>query len=136
MADVVTSLRERFGDIAGPPAEDICYATQNRQDAVRAACREADLLLVVGSPNSSNSMRLVEVSEREGCPAYLIDDVTDIDPVWLTHASTVAVSAGASAPESIVQTVVAALSSLGPTEVVTRTVTDENVRFRLPAEVR
>jgi len=132
----VTSLREPFGDIAGPPAEDICYATQNRQDAVRAACREADLLLVVGSPNSSNSMRLVEVSEREGCPAYLIDDVTDIDPVWLTHASTVAVSAGASAPESIVQAVVAAVSSLGPTEVVTRTVTDENVRFRLPAEVR
>src|SRR5207245_7764555 len=97
--DVVTALRERFPRLTGPGSDDICYATSNRQDAVKALAAECDLMLVIGSGNSSNSKRLVEVAEREGCRAELLDDETEIDPAWLLEADTVAVTAGASAPE-------------------------------------
>ena len=132
IADV---LRERFPAMAGPRSDDICYATSNRQDAVRAVAREADLLLVVGSVNSSNSRRLVEVSERLGTPAQLVDDATEIDLAWLRGAGTVAVTAGASAPPRLVDGVIAALGGLGPVTVDERPVGTENVHFTLPKEV-
>ncbi|HYZ97393.1 MAG TPA: 4-hydroxy-3-methylbut-2-enyl diphosphate reductase [Acidimicrobiales bacterium] len=136
VAEVVDVLRDRFPALVGPAADDICYATQNRQDAVRAIAGECDLLLVVGSQNSSNSQRLVEVAERAGCPAHLVDDEREIDLAWLHGATTVGVTAGASAPSWIVDRVVAALGELGPVEVHTRTVTTETVRFSLPEAVR
>ena len=136
VADVVAVLRDRFPALVGPAADDVCYATQNRQDAVRAIAGECDLLLVVGSQNSSNSQRLVEVAERAGCQAHLIDDEREIDLAWLAGAATVGVTAGASAPAAIVDRVVAALGGLGPLDVHTRTVTAETVRFSLPEEVR
>jgi 4-hydroxy-3-methylbut-2-enyl diphosphate reductase len=136
VAEVVDVLRDRFPGLVGPAADDVCYATQNRQDAVRAIADDCDLLLVVGSQNSSNSQRLVEVAERAGCPAHLIDDERDIDLTWLARASTVGVTAGASAPSWIVDRVVASLGGLGPLDVRTRTVTAETVRFSLPEQVR
>jgi 4-hydroxy-3-methylbut-2-enyl diphosphate reductase len=132
-AAVVDELRQRFAQLAGPRADDICYATQNRQDAVRALALECDLILVVGSRNSSNSNRLVEVSQRAGCPAYLIEDETELQPEWLDSATVVGVTAGASAPESLVSQVVTALS---PASVEERHVVHEHVRFTLPQEVR
>jgi 4-hydroxy-3-methylbut-2-enyl diphosphate reductase len=135
-ADVVAALRERFPELAGPPSADICYATQNRQDAVKAIARECDLLLVIGSRNSSNSNRLVEVAERHGCPARLIDDEADIEPSWLARARTVGITAGASAPERLVRRVVAALAGLGATSVEERAVSVETLQFKLPLEVR
>jgi 4-hydroxy-3-methylbut-2-enyl diphosphate reductase len=136
VADVVAVLRDRFPGLAGPAADDVCYATQNRQDAVRAIAGDCDLLLVVGSQNSSNSQRLVEVAERAGCPAHLIDDEREIDLAWLAGAATVGVTAGASAPAEIVDRVVAALGGLGTLDIRTRAVTAETVRFSLPEEVR
>jgi 4-hydroxy-3-methylbut-2-en-1-yl diphosphate reductase len=136
VADVVDALRKRFPDLVGPAADDVCYATQNRQDAVRATAGDCDLLLVVGSPNSSNSNRLVEVAERVGCPAFLVDDVRDVQLHALTGASTIGVSAGASAPSWIVDRLLAALEGLGPVDVLTRTVTTETVHFPLPEAVR
>jgi 4-hydroxy-3-methylbut-2-en-1-yl diphosphate reductase len=136
VADVVAVLRDRFPSLAGPAADDVCYATQNRQDAVRAIAGDCDLLLVVGSQNSSNSQRLVEVAERAGCPAHLIDDEREIDLRWLAGAATVGVTAGASAPAEIVDLVVAALGGLGTLDIHTRAVTAETVRFSLPEEVR
>jgi 4-hydroxy-3-methylbut-2-en-1-yl diphosphate reductase len=136
VADVVAVLRDRFPGLAGPAADDVCYATQNRQDAVRAIAGDCDLLLVVGSQNSSNSQRLVEVAERAGCPAHLIDDEREIDLGWLAGAATVGVTAGASAPAAIVDRVVAALGGLGTLDIHTRAVTAETVRFSLPEEVR
>jgi 4-hydroxy-3-methylbut-2-en-1-yl diphosphate reductase len=134
--ETVGSLRERFPSLAGPGSDDICYATQNRQDAVRTLARECDLLLVIGSTNSSNSQRLVEVAERDGCPARLIDDDADIDPAWLVGASTVGLTAGASAPESLVHDVLVALGGLGPVGVEERHVITESVRFTLPVSLR
>jgi 4-hydroxy-3-methylbut-2-enyl diphosphate reductase len=134
-AAVVTVLRERFPLIEGPPRGDICYATSNRQAAVRALARQADLVLVVGSSHSSNSRRLVEVAEREGCPARLIEDHTRLDPAWLTGVGTVGLSAGASAPPEQVDGVVEALARLGEIEVEERHVVTETVAFRLPAAV-
>ena len=136
VADVVAVLRDRFPSLAGPAADDVCYATQNRQDAVRAIAGDCDLLLVVGSQNSSNSQRLVEVAGRAGCPAHLIDDEREIDLRWLAGAATVGVTAGASAPAEIVDLVVAALGGLGTLDIQTRAVTAETVRFSLPEEVR
>ena len=133
---VVGKLRERFPDLAGPGSDDICYATSNRQDAVRELARECDVLLVIGSGNSSNSRRLVEVSEREGCPAYLIDDEGEMNPAWLQGAATVGVTAGASAPEILVERVVEAIGSLGPIDVRERHVVSESLQFTLPAELR
>ena len=133
---VVDELRRRFPALAGPGSDDICYATQNRQDAVKALAGECDLMLVIGSDNSSNSKRLVEVSEREGCPATLIDDESGIDPELLVGARTVGVTAGASAPEVLVERVVAALAAMGPVEVRQREIGRESMRFTLPLEVR
>ena len=135
-AEVVDALRRRYPGVVGPSTEDICYATQNRQDAVRAIARECDLLLVVGSANSSNTARLVEVALREGCRAELVEDAGQLRLSWLDGPATVGVTAGASAPESLVTDVIQALSALGPTEVAERRTTTENVRFTLPAQVR
>ena len=135
-AEVVDRLRARYPALAAPPADDICYATHNRQHALREVARESDLVLVVGSETSSNSRRLVEVAERMGTPAHLIDDESGIDLAWLRHAGVVGLTAGASAPEALVTRVVDALSDLGPVVVEDRSITRETTRFRLPKEVR
>ncbi len=135
-AEVVEELRQRFPELVGPKASDICYATQNRQDAVRALAAECDLMLVVGSTNSSNSRRLVEVSERTGCPALLIEDASEIPPDLLVDAGRIGLTAGASAPESLVQGVVRALDGMGGATVSERTVATEDVHFKLPIELR
>jgi 4-hydroxy-3-methylbut-2-enyl diphosphate reductase len=134
--DIVGALGERFPSMIGPRAEDVCYATQNRQEAVRALAPECDLILVVGSRNSSNSNRLVEVAERHGCRARLIEDAGDLDLDLLHGVSTVGITAGASAPESLVDGVVEVLATLGPVEVVEREVVRESMHFALPVEVR
>jgi 4-hydroxy-3-methylbut-2-enyl diphosphate reductase len=135
-SSVVEALIERFPNAVGPPSSDICYATQNRQDAVRNLAAECDLILVVGSGNSSNSRRLVEVAQRAGCPALLVEDAWEIPPDVLAGARCVGVSAGASAPESLVQGVIRALDGLGGVTVSERNVAAENVHFKLPIEVR
>jgi 4-hydroxy-3-methylbut-2-enyl diphosphate reductase len=136
VTQVVEDLRSRYPALAGPGSEDICYATQNRQDAVKALAIECDLLLVIGSENSSNSQRLVEVAERENCRAHLVDDEMGIDPGWLEGADTVGLTAGASAPEVLVERVVAALADLGEVVVEERQVITESMRFTLPVELR
>jgi 4-hydroxy-3-methylbut-2-enyl diphosphate reductase len=133
---VVHLLRERFPDAVGPASSDICYATQNRQDAVRALARDCDLILVVGSANSSNSKRLVEVAERAGCRARLIDDAAQIPPAILLGARRIGVTAGASAPEALVEQVLGALGGLGEITVSERNVATETMQFKLPPEVR
>jgi len=134
--EIVGRLRERFPALRGPASEDICYATSNRQNAVRAVAREADVVLVAGSETSSNSKRLVEVARREGTRAYLVDDETDVDVAWLAGAATIGITAGSSAPERIVHGLVKALASLGPVDVEERTQTVESLRFRLPKELQ
>jgi 4-hydroxy-3-methylbut-2-enyl diphosphate reductase len=133
---VVGELLERFPAARGPGSDDICYATTNRQLAVRAIASECDLVLVAGSANSSNSRRLVEVAERDGTPAYLIDGPEDIELGWLAGAGTIGLTAGASAPPAVVEEIVSALRGLGPVEVTERVVATENIRFGLPKEVR
>jgi 4-hydroxy-3-methylbut-2-enyl diphosphate reductase len=134
--EIVNALRARFPGIKSPPAQDICYATENRQLGVKAVAPITDMLLVVGSKNSSNSMRLVEVCRQAGVPAYLIDDYRQIDPGWLQDADSVAVTAGASAPENLVQEVVASLrDDHGYAEIEEVTLKDEDVRFSLPSEL-
>jgi 4-hydroxy-3-methylbut-2-en-1-yl diphosphate reductase len=133
---IVSKLSERFPAIVGPRAADICYATQNRQDAVLAIAPECDLVLVVGSSNSSNAARLVEVSERSGCRAVLIDDETQLRVDWFRSVRTVGVTAAASSPAQLVDRVVRAVRGLGTTEVETRVTRTENVSFPLPMEVR
>jgi 4-hydroxy-3-methylbut-2-enyl diphosphate reductase len=133
---VVDTLRARFPSLAGPRTDDICYATQNRQDAVRELAAGVDAIIVIGSENSSNSRRLVEVAERAGCRARLVDGIADLDPAWLADARTVGVTAGASAPERVVRGVVAALEGLGPVEIVENPGVSENVRFSVPTELR
>jgi 4-hydroxy-3-methylbut-2-enyl diphosphate reductase len=135
-AGVVDALRARFPDAVGPPSSDICYATQNRQDAVRALAAECDLVLVVGSENSSNSRRLVEVATRAGCEALLVEGAEQIPPAALAGVRRVGVTAGASAPEALVQRVVRALAGLGAVKVSERRVATENMHFKLPPEVR
>jgi 4-hydroxy-3-methylbut-2-enyl diphosphate reductase len=135
-AGVVQRLRERFPEIVGPRSDDICYATQNRQDAVRALADSCDVVLVVGSHNSSNSNRLVEVARRRGCAAHLVDDETQIDPRWLVGARRVGVTAGASSPERLVQRVLRALRVLGDLQISEHAVARETVHFALPREVR
>ncbi|MBB5213552.1 4-hydroxy-3-methylbut-2-enyl diphosphate reductase [Parapusillimonas granuli] len=134
-AIVAAALRARFPDIVEPKKSDICYATQNRQDAVKIMAPACDLVLVVGSPNSSNSNRLREVAERKGAAAYLIDDPGMIDPAWLAEAKRVGVTAGASAPEVLVQRVIARLKELGAASVRTLDGAPENVSFPLPREL-
>ncbi len=133
---VVDALRDRYPSLAGPASSDICYATQNRQDAVRALAAECDLVLVVGSDNSSNSRRLVEVSERAGAPALLVENGGDIPPQRLHGVRSVGLTAGASAPEELVEDVIRSLEGLGPVTVSERTVTREEIHFKLPPEVR
>lgn len=133
---IIARLRERFPTLAGPRREDICYATQNRQEAVTAIADESDVIVVVGSANSSNSRRLVEVAERRGTRAHLVDGPDGLDVAWLAEAATIGISAGASAPESKVQDVVAAIASLGPVTVTERTVVVEDVSFPLPSLVK
>jgi 4-hydroxy-3-methylbut-2-enyl diphosphate reductase len=132
---IVARLRRRFPALQGPPAQDICYATENRQLAVKAVAPLCQLLLVVGSQNSSNSKRLVEVCRRQGVPAYLLDDESEVNPAWLDGIETVAVTAGASAPEVLVERLVASLASFGFTRVEEVVLKDEDVRFALPSEL-
>ncbi len=136
VAGLVGGLTDRFPAIVGPHAADVCYATQNRQDAVRAIAGSCDLVLVIGSANSSNTARLAEVGTRAGCRAELLEDETELDLTWLRGASTIGVTAGASAPPALVDRVVGALATLGPIEVEERPVRHEHVNFPLPAEVR
>jgi 4-hydroxy-3-methylbut-2-enyl diphosphate reductase len=135
-ADVAAALTERFPAARAPGSDDICYATTNRQQAVRAVAAESDLVLVAGSANSSNSVRLVETARRAGTPAYLIDGPSDIQLDWLAGVSTIGLTAGASAPPAVVDDIIAALRGLGPVEVGERVVTTENIKFSLPKEVR
>lgn len=135
-ARIIDALRARFPDIEGPRKNDICYATQNRQDAVRGLAATSDLVLVVGSINSSNSNRLRELAEREGTPARLIDGPDDLDPSWLEGAKRIGVTAGASAPESLVAGVVERLRAWGAEAAVERDGRPENVHFSLPRELR
>ncbi len=135
-ADVVDALRDRFPDLVGPPSADICYATQNRQDAVKRICEEATLVLVVGSRTSSNANRLVEVARDRGAEAHLIDDESDLEPAWLEGHETVGLTAGASSPDVLVDRVVARLAELGFGEREGVEITREDVFFRLPAELR
>ncbi len=132
---IIERLKRRFPGIQGPPAQDICYATENRQQAVKAIAPECQLLLVVGSQNSSNSRRMVEVSENAGVPAYLVDDWRDVRPEWLDGVRTVAVTAGASAPENLVQEIVDSLRRGGFSKLEEVVVKDEDVRFTLPSEL-
>jgi 4-hydroxy-3-methylbut-2-enyl diphosphate reductase len=134
-AETVEVLRRRFPLIESSPTDDICYATTNRQRAVAAIAEESDVVIVVGSQNSSNSLRLVEVVERLGTPAYLIDDATGVLPEWLVGAKTIGVTAGASAPPHLVDEVVGMLSALGPVEVDERVVVEEDLKFTLPKGV-
>lgn len=134
-AMVAQALRDRFPGIIEPKKSDICYATQNRQDAVKIMAPECDLVLVVGSPNSSNSNRLREVAERKGAAAYLIDGPEMIDPAWLADTRRVGVTAGASAPEVLVNQVIVRLKELGAASVRTLAGTPENVSFPLPKEL-
>jgi 4-hydroxy-3-methylbut-2-en-1-yl diphosphate reductase len=135
-AEVSGALRERYPAVRTPGSDDICYATTNRQAAVRAVAADSDLVLVAGSANSSNSVRLVEACERNGTPAYLIDSAEDIQLSWLTGVSTIGLTAGASAPPAVVEEIISALSGLGPLSVSERVTTTESIRFGLPKEVR
>ena len=132
-AEVIVALRERFADLQGPGLGDICYATQNRQQAVRGLAPSVELLLVVGSRNSSNSNRLSELGEHLGVNSHLIEDATELDPAWLAGVSRIGLTAGASAPESLVEGVVARLRSLGAVTVVEAPGPRETISFRLPA---
>jgi 4-hydroxy-3-methylbut-2-enyl diphosphate reductase len=133
--DIVNRLKERFPYIEGPPAQDICYATENRQMAVKAVSECVDLLLVVGSQNSSNSKRLVEVGDNFGVRSYLVNDRSDVDAGWLQGIRNVGVTAGASAPEHLVQELIEFLRDLGFHEMEEIELVDEDVRFSLPAEL-
>ena len=133
---MIDRLREKFPDISGPRKDDICYATQSRQDAVRELARHVDVLLVLGSTNSSNSNRLRELAEKQGVAAYLIDGAADIKTEWLDAASAIGVTAGASAPEVLVQEVTAKLEKLYGASVIQNGGHTENVSFQLPKELR
>ena len=135
-AKVIEALRARFPNIQGPRKDDICYATQNRQDAVRALAEKANVVLVVGSPNSSNSNRLKELAERCGASAYLIDSAGMIEPGWVSEGDTVGVTAGASAPEHLVEGVISWLKDQGHTSVESLDGQPENITFSLPKELR
>jgi 4-hydroxy-3-methylbut-2-enyl diphosphate reductase len=132
---VIAALERRFHDIAGPNVRDICYATQNRQRAVRELCRQVDVLLVVGATNSSNSNRLREIGLECGIPSYLLADGSELDPAWVAGARVVGITAGASAPEAMVAHVVDALRAIAPVELSTMDGLQENVEFKLPPEL-
>jgi 4-hydroxy-3-methylbut-2-enyl diphosphate reductase len=133
--DLIAALTRRYPYLVGPEVDDICYATQNRQQAVKLLADDADVVLVVGATNSSNSQRLREVVAQRGKPAYLISDVRDLDPAWLTGARRVGITAGASAPEYLVEEVRRELFALGATSERELGTISENVTFRLPSSV-
>jgi 4-hydroxy-3-methylbut-2-enyl diphosphate reductase len=133
--DVIQALKEKYPEIKGPPGQDICYATENRQLGVKAVVNLCDLLLVVGSQNSSNSLRLVEVCQQAGAPAYLVDDEREVNPNWLIGVNTVAVTAGASAPENLVEELIRSLRNCGFEGLEEMILKDEDVRFSLPGEL-
>ena len=132
---IIKALERRFTDIVGPEMRDICYATQNRQTAVRELSKQVDVILVVGAKNSSNSNRLREIGSETGIPSYLIADGSELQSDWVRGARTVGLTAGASAPEVLVEGVIEALARLGPVEVSTLAGPDETIEFRLPAEL-
>lgn len=134
-AEVIDALRKRFPNIDGPKKEDICYATQNRQDAVKKLTRECDIILVVGSQNSSNSTRLMEISQKVGVPAYLIDNASEIRQEWLQGKSSIGITAGASAPEVLVEEVIKKLKEWGADAVTEAPGIREKVVFSLPREL-
>ena len=134
--EIIDVLRQRFPALMGPPRDDICYATQNRQEAVKDLARGSDVVLVIGSNNSSNSKRLVEVAQTMGTPAYLIDDETEIQDAWLAGRDTVGVTSGASAPEWLVERVIDALKARGAATVDQLRTIEEHMQFSLPAAVR
>jgi 4-hydroxy-3-methylbut-2-enyl diphosphate reductase len=133
---VIAALQARFTDVVGPDTADICYATQHRQTAVRDLCKVAELILVVGAQNSSNSNRLREIGVEEGLPSYLIADASDLDPAWLDGVQAIGLTAGASAPEALVVGVIEALCKLTDVEVLQMDGVEENIEFRLPAALR
>jgi 4-hydroxy-3-methylbut-2-enyl diphosphate reductase len=133
---IIDALQKRFPEITGPRKDDICYATQNRQDVVKQLAAECDLVLVVGSPNSSNSNRLKELAKKMGCTSYLIDSADDLDPNWLQGIQKIGVTAGASAPEVLVEAVLEKLNALGVTNAVEKKTVEESVVFALPKELR
>jgi 4-hydroxy-3-methylbut-2-enyl diphosphate reductase len=133
---VIAALQRRFSDIVGPDVRDICYATQNRQRAVRELCRRVDVLLVVGATNSSNSNRLREIGLECGIPSHLLADGSELKPAWVERAQTVGITAGASAPEAMVAHVIDALRALAPVEVTTMEGLEERIQFRLPPGLR
>ncbi len=135
-AAVIDALRQRFPNIHGPKKDDICYATQNRQDAVKNLAKESDLVLVVGSPNSSNSNRLKEVAERIGTKAYLIDNETEINPDWLKGKERIGLTAGASAPAELVENVIEKLREWGVKTIINQDGKEENIVFSLPKDLR
>ncbi|BBG67834.1 4-hydroxy-3-methylbut-2-enyl diphosphate reductase [Serratia marcescens] len=135
-SDVIDALRQRFPNIIGPRKDDICYATTNRQEAVRNLAGDADVVLVVGSKNSSNSNRLAELAQRVGKPAYLIDSAADIQESWLSEARNIGVTAGASAPDVLVQEVISRLKALGGLDVHEISGREENIVFEVPKELR
>jgi len=132
---VIDALKQRFPDIQGPKKDDICYATQNRQDAVKTLAESCDLVIVVGSPNSSNSRRLREVAVARGVSAYLVDGAEEIDAAWLSGKQRVGVTAGASAPEILVERVVERIQGLSNAQIIQREVVEEGVSFPLPKEL-
>jgi 4-hydroxy-3-methylbut-2-enyl diphosphate reductase len=133
--DIITALENKFSNLEGPDTRDICYATQNRQTSVRDLTKLVDLILVVGATNSSNSNRLREIGTEEGVPSYLIADGSQLDPAWLKGVKTVGITAGASAPEVLVDDVIDALRRIGPVTVSVVPGREENIEFRLPAEL-
>lgn len=132
---IIAALGRRFTDLVGPDTRDICYATQNRQSAVRDLVTQVNVLLVIGAPNSSNSNRLREIGSESGVPSYLIADGSELDPAWVRDAAVVGITAGASAPEAMVEDVLEALRRLGPIEVRTMAGREEHAEFKLPAEL-
>jgi len=133
--DIIAALEDRFSDLEGPDTRDICYATQNRQSSVRDLSKLVDVILVVGATNSSNSNRLREIGTEVGVPSYLIADGSQLNPEWLKDAKTVGITAGASAPEVLVDDVIDALRRIGPVTVSVLPGREENIEFRLPAEL-
>ena len=133
---VIAALHQHFDDVVGPDVADICYATQNRQTAVRDLARQSDLLIVVGARNSSNSSRLREIGDEMGVPSYLVDDGSAVDPLWLNGVGTVGITAGASAPDELVENVIAALAAVRPVAVRQLYGVKEDIEFTLPAQLR
>lgn len=132
---IIDALLRRFTDIVGPDTRDICYATQNRQAAVRELSKQVDVLLVVGATNSSNSNRLREIGSESGVASYLVADGSEVKPEWIANAQTIGITAGASAPEEMVKNVIDALSAMGPVDVTTMAGREEKVEFKLPSKL-